>query len=120
DESKYVIAPEVKALSFRYFDGSTMQWADGDTWDGTQQPTNAQSTGQQSGTVMMGPPSAIEITIRLGTDPSDPNNQDKRKTCKHVVTILTANGQAQQAQQNQQGQDPAAQQGQQSQGGSGQ
>jgi prepilin-type N-terminal cleavage/methylation domain-containing protein len=57
----YVVAPEVKAITFQYWD-PTSEWLAG--WDGSE----------------IGPPAAIEITIELG-----------RGVYRHVVTLPTGN-----------------------------
>jgi prepilin-type N-terminal cleavage/methylation domain-containing protein len=82
DDPSFVIAPEVRSLSFQYFDGSNWQ----DSWDGTQTPSSGGSNAQ-------GPPLAIAITIGLAVPGSDPNSDEvKLKTYRHVVVIRTANG----------------------------
>src|SRR5262249_17299391 len=76
DEASHVIAPEVKSLQFRYFDGSNWQ----DSWDGTQPGPD--------GVTPQGPPRAIELTIGFGT----PDNPDAAlKTVRHVIAIPPAN-----------------------------
>jgi prepilin-type N-terminal cleavage/methylation domain-containing protein len=84
DESSYVIADEVKSLTFQYFDGQNWN----DTWDGSQSGTD--------NVTVMGPPVAIQISIDIAsTATGDEDNRKARvKTYKQTVVILTANGQA--------------------------
>lgn len=70
DPESFLVAPEVKELTFQYFDGSSWQ----DSWDGGE---------------TKGPPLAIAITLRL-TSPGD----DQGTVYRHVVAIPTANGRA--------------------------
>jgi hypothetical protein len=74
--SKLIVAPEVKNLQFRYFDGSDWQ----DSWDGTQ-------VGSDNVTPL-GPPLAVEITIGIAA----PGEDGAIKKYRHVVSILPANG----------------------------
>jgi hypothetical protein len=76
DEGSYVIADEVRSLTFRYFSGT--DWTD--TWDGTQPGAD--------GATPMGPPAAIEITMGIAVKGSANNEV---KPYRHVVTIPTAN-----------------------------
>jgi len=81
DEGNFVIAPEVRSLAFRYFDGSSWQ----NSWDGTM--------AGPDGTTPVGPPVAIEITIRLApAGAANPDNEQSWKTYRHVVALPTANG----------------------------
>ncbi len=80
DEQRYVVAPEVVDLSFRYFDGSS--WTD--IWYG--------STLGADDATPIGPPRAVEITMTLRLPPGD-NNEERTKTYRHVVTIGAANAQ---------------------------
>ena len=81
DEGNFVIAPEVRSLAFRYFDGSAWQ----NTWDGTM--------AGPDGTTPVGPPVAIEITIRIApAGAANPDNEQSWKTYRHVVALPTANG----------------------------
>ncbi len=77
NQEKYVIAPEVKSLSFRYWDGSAWQ----DTWKGTDYG--------EDGETQLGPPAAIEITIEVETK-FGRGDEGVRKY-RHVVAIPTAN-----------------------------
>jgi hypothetical protein len=82
DENTYVIAEEVKSLTFQYWDGSAWQ----DTWDGTQPGAD--------GSTPMGPPIAIAITVEIalpGTGTA-PGSTPQTKTYRQVVPLLTANG----------------------------
>jgi prepilin-type N-terminal cleavage/methylation domain-containing protein len=85
DEAKYVIAPEVVFLEFRYFDG--ISW--GTDWDGREfgQDDANQNTPK-------GPPKAIRIDFHLKSK-KDPDKRDKDKKFSHVIAIPTANGTAQ-------------------------
>jgi hypothetical protein len=80
DETSYIFAKEVMAVTFEYFDGTTWQ----SSWDGTVLGTD--------GVTPLGPPLAIAITISVGrsdvktTDVSDPSVL----TTRHVVHIPTA------------------------------
>src|SRR5436305_917851 len=76
DEGNYVIAPEVRSLTFRYF-GTAWQ----DSWDGRG----------PDGTATLGPPVAIEITIRIApAGAANPDNEQSWKTYRHVVALPTA------------------------------
>jgi hypothetical protein len=79
DEPSYVIAEEVKSLTFSYFDGSTWQ----DSWDGTQPGAD--------GVTPKGPPLAVAITMGVAT-PGAGTGPDGLKQYRHVVSILSANG----------------------------
>jgi prepilin-type N-terminal cleavage/methylation domain-containing protein len=59
DPSSYVIAPEVKDISFQFFDGVNWQ----DSWDGT--------TPAGLNELPMGPPSAVKITLTFNRRASD-------------------------------------------------
>jgi prepilin-type N-terminal cleavage/methylation domain-containing protein len=80
DETSYIFAKEVMAVTFEYFDGTTWQ----SSWDGTVLGSD--------GVTPLGPPLAIAITISVGrsdvktTDVSDPSVL----TTRHVVHIPTA------------------------------
>lgn len=79
EPQRYLIAEEVKGLTFRYFDGSS--WVD--SWDSTAPGSD--------GTTPIGPPPAIEIVI--GVLPvGKPNTTASLKYYRHVVAIPTANG----------------------------
>jgi prepilin-type N-terminal cleavage/methylation domain-containing protein len=82
DEGSFVIAPEVRSLAFRYFDGANWN----DSWDGT-------SAGQD-GSTAIGPPVAIEITLGVGMSTTDdrPDADKPTKTYRRVVFLPTANG----------------------------
>lgn len=72
------IAPEVKNITFSYFDGSNWQ----DSWDGTQVSTD--------GVTPQGPPPAIAITITVSRGEATGDNA-RDQTFRHVVAIPTAN-----------------------------
>jgi prepilin-type N-terminal cleavage/methylation domain-containing protein len=78
DELSYVIAEEVRSLTFSYWDGTSWQ----DSWDGT--------TPGADGVTPIGPPLAIAVMI--GIAPPGANNDQNVKLYRHVVTIPTANG----------------------------
>ena len=85
DEATYVLAEEVRALSFSYFDGTSWR----DSWDGTQPGAD--------GTTPMGPPLAIAITVELARGKAETTNgENGTKRYRHVVPIPTANGATQQ------------------------
>lgn len=75
NEAGYVIAEEVKSVTFSYFDGQAWQ----DTWDGTEVGSDLQTP--------IGPPVAIAITLGLVL-PGSPDVKNYR----HVVYIPAANG----------------------------
>jgi prepilin-type N-terminal cleavage/methylation domain-containing protein len=80
DDMTKIVAPEVVAIHFEYFDGTSWQA----TWDGTQPGTD--------GITPIGPPVAIAITIsvarsdNLNASPDDPGVRQYR----HVIQIPTA------------------------------
>jgi len=82
DDGVTLIAPEVRSVTFEYFDGANWQ----PTWDGTQFGADGQTP--------LGPPLAIAVTVTVA--PSDKgagaDNTETWKTYRHVVAILTANG----------------------------
>lgn len=83
NEASYLIADEVRSVSFSYFDGTTWQ----DSWDSTQLGSD--------GKTPIGPPRAIAITLgiqRPGSSPSNSGAEPPIKTYRHVVAILSANG----------------------------
>ncbi len=77
NEDSYLIAEEVRSLTFSYWDGT--QWQD--TWDS--------GTLGADGLTPIGPPVAIAIT--LGIVRGDGPNAAV-KTYRHVIAINTANG----------------------------
>ena len=82
DDPSFVIAEEVKSLTFQYWDGSAWQ----DSWDGTQTPSAGGNNPQ-------GPPLAIAITIGLVIPGSSTESGDPVvKTFHQVVPIAAANG----------------------------
>jgi hypothetical protein len=72
-----MLAPEVKSLQFRYFDGTN--WAD--TWDSTV-------IGDDTITPI-GSPRAIEV--RIGVLPPGGKDGDELKYFRQVILITTAN-----------------------------
>ena len=83
NEADYVIAPEVRSLSFSYWDGANWQ----DSWDGT--------TAGSDGVTPIGPPLAIAVV--LGIVPPGAGGDAAVKTYRHVIPITTANGVVQQS-----------------------
>jgi prepilin-type N-terminal cleavage/methylation domain-containing protein len=75
DEGKYILAPEVTDLNFRYFDGESWQ----DSWDGTVLGTD--------GKTPMGPPRAIEVTMSVRRPGADPNDDSAIKQYRQVIPI---------------------------------
>jgi hypothetical protein len=84
DETPFILAPEVRSLSFSYFDGTSWQ----DTWDSTAMGAD--------GITPMGSPRAIAITIGVAQPPARQGAEPVIKTTRHVVAIVTANGATQQ------------------------
>lgn len=83
-EADRVIAPEVTAVAFEYFDGSA--WTD--TWDG--------SALGADGATPVGPPRAVGVTLTL-TFPGLPASADGSpgtKTVREVIALPTAGGSA--------------------------
>jgi hypothetical protein len=81
DLAKAVIAPEVRSVKFRYFDGTEWQ----DSWDST-------TLGADTITPI-GSPRAIEITLGIAR-PGSKNAEPK--TFRQVIFLPTANGTTQQ------------------------
>jgi hypothetical protein len=77
NEASYIIAEEVRSLSFQYYDGT--QW--NDTWDS--------NTLGADGITPVGSPVAVAVTIGLarGQGPNAPV-----KLFRQVIAISTANG----------------------------
>jgi prepilin-type N-terminal cleavage/methylation domain-containing protein len=82
DDPSLVIAPEVKGLTFAYWDGT--QWQD--SWDGT--------TAGSDGVTPIGPPMAVAVTLDLV--PPGADSDVRPKTYYHVIPLWTANGATQQ------------------------
>ena len=80
DESKYILAPEVTAVTFRYFDGEAWQ----DTWDGTVLGAD--------GKTPLGPPREIEVTLSIRRPGADPDDDTAIKQYRQVIPINTGNG----------------------------
>lgn len=78
DVKNYLLAPEIKSMEFRYFDGT--DWAD--SWDST-------ALGDD-GVTPIGAPRAVEV--RLGVLPPGGKDGDELKYHRHVILIKTANG----------------------------
>jgi prepilin-type N-terminal cleavage/methylation domain-containing protein len=81
DDDKMVIAPEVREMTLKYFNGTG--WVE--SWDGT--------LAGADGKTPLGPPMAVEITLVLGPAPrADGTRADGPLTrVVHVVAIPTAN-----------------------------
>jgi hypothetical protein len=79
DEGSFVIAPQVKGLTFEYFDGTTWQVS----WDGTQVGSDGQTP--------IGPPLAIRITLTIAGPATGAGTPGADQTYQHVVAIPTAN-----------------------------
>lgn len=94
DEASYVVAEEVRSLSFSYFDGSAWQ----DSWDGTA----AGSDGQTP----QGPPVLIAIVIGVAVPGKGKGGEPVIKQYRHVVAVQAANGAAAQQQQQAGGASP--------------
>jgi prepilin-type N-terminal cleavage/methylation domain-containing protein len=81
NENQYVLAEEVRAIRFSYFDGSDWQ----DSWDSTALGAD--------GVTPVGSPRAIGVEIDVveaGADVADPNAPVR--THRHVIAVSTANG----------------------------
>jgi FlaG/FlaF family flagellin (archaellin) len=78
DVNNYLLAPEVKSIEFRYFDGSS--WVE--SWDST-------TVGDDTITPI-GAPRAIEV--RVGVLPPGGKDGDELKYYRHTIAISTANG----------------------------
>jgi prepilin-type N-terminal cleavage/methylation domain-containing protein len=83
DDPSYIIAPEVRSLTFQYWDGMT--WYD--NWDGTMVGSD--------GVTPVGQPMAISVTVELA--PPGSGATGKTKTYKQVFVLQTANGAIQQS-----------------------
>ncbi len=85
DEMNYVIAPEVKSLSFRYLDPQKNAWLD----EGSRWPDDA--TGYD-GSTPTGPPVAVEITLEIAKVRRSSRVKESVRKYRQVVFIPTANG----------------------------
>jgi prepilin-type N-terminal cleavage/methylation domain-containing protein len=79
DESKYIVAPEVTDIGFRYFDGENWQ----DSWDGT--------VIGPDGKTPVGPPRCIEVTLTVRRGGADTDDQEATKQYRQVIPINAAN-----------------------------
>jgi len=79
DEKKYVIAPEVKSLTFSYYDG--INW--NNSWDGSELADDNMTP--------KGPPLAIAVLIELQMPTAD-GEEPKTRKFRHVISIPTAGG----------------------------
>jgi prepilin-type N-terminal cleavage/methylation domain-containing protein len=80
DEGQSVIAPEVRTLAFRYWDGG--DWVT--EWDST--------TMGDDGVTPHGSPRAIEITLGTAKPRRPGQKNEEVQTFRHVVFVRTANG----------------------------
>lgn len=84
DPQRYVFAPEVVDIEFKYFDG--VEWLT--SWDGGQ-------LGGDDGNTPIGPPLAIRIRLKLRRGPAagaaDEANADP-VSYVHIVTLPASNG----------------------------
>jgi prepilin-type N-terminal cleavage/methylation domain-containing protein len=78
DQESFIVAPEVKGLTFKYFDGT--EWRD--EWDGT--------AAGADGSTPLGPPAAIAFEMSVAL----PGATGERMI-RHVVALQCANGPAQ-------------------------
>lgn len=74
----YIIAPQVKAFSLEYFDGTNWQTS----WDGTKT--------DPATSYPIGPPMAIAFTVTVEV-PGHGQQKPREVTYRHVVAIPTAN-----------------------------
>jgi hypothetical protein len=83
DQTPYIVAPEVKSISFQYWNGTDWTGLNGgNIWDGTQLGPD--------GLTPYGPPAAIAITIEL-VPPAGAAADSKGPVYRHVISIPTAN-----------------------------
>ncbi len=80
DESKHIIAEEVRSVSFAYWDGTA--WFD--EWDGNELGAD--------GVTPKGPPLAIEVLITMEFPGPTLDHDPVQRTYRHVIHIPTANG----------------------------
>jgi prepilin-type N-terminal cleavage/methylation domain-containing protein len=82
DEASFIIADEVRDLSFQYWDGNEWQ----DSWDSTEMGPD--------GLTPLGSPLAIGVTIAIAAPraPGAPPGQETVKSYHHLLFVPTANG----------------------------
>jgi prepilin-type N-terminal cleavage/methylation domain-containing protein len=91
NEASFILAEEVRSLSFQYFDGTEWQ----DSWDST--------TLGPDGVTPVGSPAAIAVVIGLADLNAGPQQAGAPlKMFRHVLLIPSANGAPQQSQTGQQ------------------
>jgi hypothetical protein len=78
-DPQYLLAAEVRSVSFRYWDGT--EW--NDTWDSTQFGPD--------GITPIGPPIAVEVTLGLEA-PRNMTNREDLRYYTHVYAVTAANG----------------------------
>jgi hypothetical protein len=81
NEGSFLIAEEVRSLTFQYFDGTSWQ----DNWDST--------TPGADGVTPIGSPRAVAVTVGVAR----PGANGNVKIYRHVIAIASANGTTQQA-----------------------
>ena len=84
DEASDIVAEQVTAINFRYFDASSGGWTD--SWDGRNYGPD--------GVTPLGPPRAIEVALTLSIPSSRPNVPPVEKRVVQVITVRTAAGAA--------------------------
>lgn len=80
DEPAFVIAEEVRSLTFSYFDGT--DWLE--SWDSTEPG--------QDGMTAKGPPLAVAVVLGLAVPGTSAGGEPVLKFYRHVIPIPTANG----------------------------
>lgn len=81
NEESFILAPEVHAVAFQYFDGTSWQ----DTWDST--------AAGADGVTPLGPPQAVAITVEIARAKDARNGQEPpAKRYRQVIACNTANG----------------------------
>ena len=82
NETSFIIADEVRDLSFQYWDGNEWQ----DSWDSTEMGPD--------GLTPLGSPLAIGVTIAIAAPraPGAPAGQETVKTYHHLLFVPSANG----------------------------
>lgn len=81
DEQQWQLAPEVKDIQFRYFDGQTSQWME--KWDSSEYASELNP-------IPVGPPRAIEVRIGV-LPPGQPEGGDL-KYYRQVIAVPSASG----------------------------
>lgn len=84
DPDKYIIAREVRSISFEFWDGSA--WVP--TWDGTGAGPGLLSDQTSP---PLGPPSAIAVTIEVPRRRAAPGEEEKTEKYRVVIPIPAGN-----------------------------